>query len=1205
MLEACEFPVVAEAKDCANAPVVPAADASSAGRWIAISHVWAHGLGNPEANAILRCRYNWLMSQAHRISSAADYPIWLDTLCVPVGERYIKHREMAINQMRRVYEDAAFVLVLDSRLLSISGVNIVTCQLELLMCDWMQRLWTLQEGALPMPEKVVVAFKDCLLTLEQLTTCQHLREYTRINLEARLAEALQREFQFQDLVVQKESEDKRRDANESRMMALVQSMSHRSTSQLRDEAIVFANLLGFHFGLRSHMPTMETIYNSLTALPGEIIFRPGSRSPIPHLRSLPSSFLAQNQDRMIEAAGSTESKRTRWARVTDHGVVLKRPSLKLQVPQQITLENQIIVMCEGHSLCVVPTSKTLHEPGSSLPVTDIMINRLVYLRVPQAQNQDFDAVLVNIHGNHDEELDARFIGTAVMKRVVGEGANPSSPLSLLLSVITIAFVRRGMLAISARRGQCLCCSFRAQLAALSRQLQEGRRDYTSTTPLWREPLNSVRRRSEPSRHAKSSATPNRRPGRLSIRLFPEAISNRVRVCLESLKKRLASTKADSDSHLDQLAALDPDRIYWDGFKRRVEGIVAGSDETKTAEDDRLLAEIGRTQNSPEWRAELERALHYGFIDFVLLQKAQRDSGDMSVRPDLRYPTEWYTAARQIQRDVHLHIGPTNSGKTYNALKRLEESGSGFYAGPLRLLAHEVFSRFKAKGLSCDLVTGDDVRIDDDPNVTLSASTVEMVDVTTPVEVAVIDEVQMMASEDRGWAWTRAFLGANAKEVHLCGEARVLPLIRELTASTGDSLHVHEYKRLNPLKVMSKSLGGNLKNLRKGDCIVTFSVFSLHAMKKQIELDTGRRCAIVYGSLPPETRAQQAALFNDPDNDYDFLVASDAIGMGLNLSVKRIIFHGVVKYNGSYTEQLTVPQIKQIGGRAGRYRSSHQAMNNSEKSDSSTEVNVGLVTTLNDEDLPIVRDAMSAEDPPIRLAGLLPPGDFMEDMATRLPKGIPFEYILRRLCQSASIHRRFKLCNIRDQSRIAHIIEPVRGLTIAQRIVLTAAPGYSSSHDVTMAMKVLAQIIAEQRQVTVVDIAEINLEVLEKPISGDREYLQSLEDLHKTLILFLWLSYRFIGTFKDRDMAMYAKEMVEDRINTCLREFSANPELRKRVLAYKKRMDFSKIPTHGAVATNLDFPGNQDSALPLEWTRGPEEAGFEEAQSAQASVTAHA
>jgi ATP-dependent RNA helicase SUPV3L1/SUV3 len=110
----------------------------------------------------------------------------------------------------------------------------------------------------------------------------------------------------------------------------------------------------------------------------------------------------------------------------------------------------------------------------------------------------------------------------------------------------------------------------------------------------------------------------------------------------------------------------------------------------------------------------------------------------------------------------------------------------------------------------------------------------------------------------------------------------VPLIRELCALTGDLLEIHRYDRLNGLEVMPRSLKGNLHNLQKGDCVVVFSRKGIHAMKANIEKTTGRRAAIVYGGLPAEIRTQQANLFNDPDNDYDFLVASDAIGMGLNL-----------------------------------------------------------------------------------------------------------------------------------------------------------------------------------------------------------------------------------------------------------------------------------------------------------------------------------
>lgn len=255
--------------------------------------------------------------------------------------------------------------------------------------------------------------------------------------------------------------------------------------------------------------------------------------------------------------------------------------------------------------------------------------------------------------------------------------------------------------------------------------------------------------------------------------------------------------------------------------------------------------------------------------------------------DLRYPTEWYPATRVLQREIHLHVGPTNSGKTYTALKRLEQAQSGIYAGPLRLLAHEVYDRLNAKGITCNLLTGD-LQIFESADVDMTSCTVEMVPLNQDVEVAVIDEIQMIGDKDRGWAWTQALLGLKAKELHLCGEARAVPLIRELAASMGDKLRIHQYERLNPLKTMSSSLRRNFKKLRKGDCVVAFSRLGIHALRREIEIQTGRRAAVVYGSLPPETKTQQAKLFNEPDNEFDFLIASDAIGMGLNLYLLLIL-----------------------------------------------------------------------------------------------------------------------------------------------------------------------------------------------------------------------------------------------------------------------------------------------------------------------------
>lgn len=287
---------------------------------------------------------------------------------------------------------------------------------------------------------------------------------------------------------------------------------------------------------------------------------------------------------------------------------------------------------------------------------------------------------------------------------------------------------------------------------------------------------------------------------------------------------------------------------------------------------------------------LDEKLKYAFYDMVTRANFSRDDIKHQAEiADMRYPSEWYPATRTIQRTIHLHVGPTNSGKTYHALKRLESAATGMYAGPLRLLAHEIFTRLNAVGKPCTLVTGEERRdppaADDAKLISvepMASCTVEMLPLNAQVEVAVLDEIQMIGSSDRGWAWTQAVLGVQAQELHLCGEARSVPLIRELCASTGDKLVVHQYQRLSPLAVSDQSLNGDLSQLTKGDCVVCFSVVGIHAMRKRIEQKTGKRVAIVYGSLPPETRAHQAELFNDPNNDYDFLVASDAIGMGLNL-----------------------------------------------------------------------------------------------------------------------------------------------------------------------------------------------------------------------------------------------------------------------------------------------------------------------------------
>lgn len=292
---------------------------------------------------------------------------------------------------------------------------------------------------------------------------------------------------------------------------------------------------------------------------------------------------------------------------------------------------------------------------------------------------------------------------------------------------------------------------------------------------------------------------------------------------------------------------------------------------------------------------IDRRLTRSFLAWVAEQP--KSAGEVYSRiqallkaTDYRFPAEWYPFARKMIRKIIMHVGPTNSGKTHTALTALANARVGIYAGPLRLLAHEVFTRFNAgtigglngKPRACNLLTGEEERYLDDLR-TLSSCTVEMLPAHRRYDVAVIDEIQMIADPARGSAWTFALLGCEAAEIHLCGEESAVDLVKRIAKATGDDVEVRKYERLSPLKVAEASLD-DLSLIEKGDCVVTFSRNNIFAVKRTIEQKTGLKVAVAYGGLPPEVREEQARSFNSEDG-YDVMVASDAIGMGLNLSVR--------------------------------------------------------------------------------------------------------------------------------------------------------------------------------------------------------------------------------------------------------------------------------------------------------------------------------
>ncbi|KAJ3473680.1 hypothetical protein NLG97_g10185 [Lecanicillium saksenae] len=554
---------------------------------------------------------------------------------------------------------------------------------------------------------------------------------------------------------------------------------------------------------------------------------------------------------------------------------------------------------------------------------------------------------------------------------------------------------------------------------------------------------------------------------------------------------------------------------------------------------------------------LQKEIQYCFQSFVTQQRfSKRTEESQADVLDLRYPHEWFPATRTMQRRIHVHVGPTNSGKTYNALKALESSKCGVYAGPLRLLAAEVYHRLRAKNLPCALITGEEVRIPEDTDHYFSSCTVEMVPLNKKFDVAVIDEIQMIGNDDRGSAWTTAFLGVQAKEVHVCGEERTVSLIEDLCATIGDECIVHRYERLSPLKTMSTALEGKYDRLEKGDAIVAFSRLSLHALKRQVEQETGRRCAIIYGTLPPEVRVQQAALFNDPSNDYDFVVASDAIGMGLNLEIKRVIFESVHKFDGTQHRMLTVPEFKQIGGRAGRYRTAQQAANGT--AEDSTEQKVGYVTAMDKQDVRSLSRAFQQNVADIKHAYIQPPASVVERFASYFPPDTPLNSALE----------------------IADIIQDLP-LSIYDRLSICHIPISLSSEGAIAALKAMARVVAHNESGDLLSIKEIPLEVLDLPFTeasgkAATEYLYKLESLHMALNGYIWLSYRFTGLFRSIDLAFHVRSLVEQKLIDALEKLNFTDE-QMLSLRQMKRRNARVARLREKVAAEADDEPSTDSA----------------------------
>ena len=272
----------------------------------------------------------------------------------------------------------------------------------------------------------------------------------------------------------------------------------------------------------------------------------------------------------------------------------------------------------------------------------------------------------------------------------------------------------------------------------------------------------------------------------------------------------------------------------------------------------------------------------------------------------------YPMARRMHRRFILHIGPTNSGKTWESMQRLHAARRGIYLGPLRLLAFEQFESLNLDDIPCSLITGEEQILV--PQSRVQSSTIEMADLQTHYDVAVIDECQMISDRDRGGAWSAAVLGLCADEIHVCASPEAEQLLCAIIRDCGDSLAVVHHERMAPLVVEDTGFQFP-ESVRKGDALIVFAKARVHALAAELK-QMGFEVSLIYGALPPDVRRNQAERFRRGETDV--VVSTDAIAMGMNLPIARVVFMESEKYDGDITRPLTDSEIRQISGRAGRY-----------------------------------------------------------------------------------------------------------------------------------------------------------------------------------------------------------------------------------------------------------------------------------------------
>ncbi len=473
-----------------------------------------------------------------------------------------------------------------------------------------------------------------------------------------------------------------------------------------------------------------------------------------------------------------------------------------------------------------------------------------------------------------------------------------------------------------------------------------------------------------------------------------------------------------------------------------------------------------------------------------------------------YPESFEVAGRMQRKFIAL-LGPTNSGKTHRAMEALAKAASGVYLAPLRLLALENYERLQearphGKEIKVSLITGEERRVAE--GATHVASTVEMLDTKTPVEVAVIDEIQMLADRDRGAAWTAAVCGAPASTVFLVGAPEARRAIEALAERLEVPLEVHVLKRMAPL-AMEPSAVRKLGNLRRGDAVIAFSRREVLNWRDMIT-EKGLSVATVYGNLSPEVRRAQAERFRE--GQADIVVGTDALAMGLNMPIARIVMTTTVKYNGYEEEEISAALAKQIAGRAGRYGVHEE----------------GFVAGYDEDTHQVMRSLMKEKIPPVPATGFaVAPSLEQLHRISSVTGETSLVKLLRRFVHNIDVPDGFFYPRItEEQNERAEWLDTLP-LSVAEKFMLSLVPISARVPVLQSAWEHWALSLAKKK------VCKLT------PPTQEMYYmnLQEVEDTCRMYSAYAWLGYREPEHFPSIELAQQLAREASERVDAMLQQ----------------------------------------------------------------------